>query len=61
MEVKDKVIKFHDLGIECKIKSKRLDIPVSTVGSIMREWKVHHITHTLARQCPPLKVSTKTR
>ncbi|MGH0141204.1 UNVERIFIED_CONTAM: hypothetical protein FKN15_002548 [Acipenser sinensis] len=37
-EVRDKVIQMHRLGKGYKIISKCLDIPVSTVGSIIKKW-----------------------
>lgn len=40
---------------------KRLDIPVSTAESIVRKWKLHHITQTATTQSPPSKFNTKTR
>ncbi|MBN3278955.1 TCB1 transposase, partial [Polyodon spathula] len=60
-EVRDKVIQMHRLGKGYKIISKCLDIPVSTVGSIIRKWKLHHTTQALPRKGRPSKLSAQTR
>ncbi|MBN3278876.1 TCB1 transposase, partial [Polyodon spathula] len=60
-EVRDKVIQMHRLGKGYKIISKCLDIPVSTVGSIIRKRKLHHTTQALPRKGRPSKLSAQTR
>ncbi|MGH0165606.1 UNVERIFIED_CONTAM: hypothetical protein FKN15_049270 [Acipenser sinensis] len=60
-EVRDKVIQMHRLGKGYKIISKCLDIPVSTVGSIIRKWKLHHTTQALPRKGCLSKLSAQTR
>ncbi|MBN3277122.1 TCB1 transposase, partial [Polyodon spathula] len=60
-KVRDKVIQMHALGKGYKIISKYLDIPVSTVESIIRKWKLHHTTEPLPRKGHPSKLSTQTR
>ena len=52
---------MHRLGKGYKIISKCLDIPVSTVGSIIRKWKLHHTTQALPRKGRPSKLSAQTR
>lgn len=37
----------------------RLDIPVSTVGSIVRKWTLHHTAQALPRQDCPSKLLQK--
>ncbi|MBN3279959.1 TCB1 transposase, partial [Polyodon spathula] len=60
-EVRDKVIQMHRLGKGYKITSKCMDIPVSTVGSIIRKWKLHHTTQALPRKGCTSKLSAQTR
>lgn len=60
-EAEDKITDFSNLGIGCKIISKRQDIPVSTTGSIVRKWKLEHTTEAISRPGPPSKCRTKTR
>ncbi|MBN3276205.1 TCB1 transposase, partial [Polyodon spathula] len=59
-EVRDEVIQMHRLGKGYKIISKCLDIPVSTFGSIIRKWKLHHTTQALPRKGRLSKLSAQT-
>ncbi|MGH0121304.1 UNVERIFIED_CONTAM: hypothetical protein FKN15_070365 [Acipenser sinensis] len=41
---RDKVVERHSAGEGYKKISKALIIPLSTVKSIIRKWKMHHTT-----------------
>uniref|UniRef100_A0A803K466 Transposase Tc1-like domain-containing protein n=1 Tax=Xenopus tropicalis TaxID=8364 RepID=A0A803K466_XENTR len=60
-EVRDKVIDMHKLGKGYKTISQTLDVPLGTVGSIIRKWKIYQTTQTLPRKGRPSKLSTQTR
>ncbi|XP_068111955.1 uncharacterized protein [Hyperolius riggenbachi] len=49
-EVRDAIVQMHAQGKGYKKIAKYLDLPVVTVGSIIRKWKVHHTTETLPRR-----------
>lgn len=56
-EFRDKVIDMHKEGHGYKKIAKCLDIAVSTVGSIVRKWKLYRTTESLPRQGRPSKLS----
>ena len=48
-EVRHKVVEKHRSGEGCKKILKSLSIPLSTVKSIIKKWKMHHTTQTETR------------
>lgn len=60
-EFRDKVIDMHNKGNGYKKIAKCLGIAVSTVGSIVRKWKLYHTTEPLPRQGRPSKLSIVVR
>uniref|UniRef100_A0A3Q1EZX4 Sleeping Beauty transposase HTH domain-containing protein n=1 Tax=Acanthochromis polyacanthus TaxID=80966 RepID=A0A3Q1EZX4_9TELE len=48
-EIKKRIINLHKSGLGYRKMSKMLGIPVSTIGTIIRKWKVHNTTSTLPR------------
>ena len=59
-EVRHKVVEKHCSGEGYKKISKSRVIPLSTVKSIINEWKTYHTTHTLHRSGHSSKVSSRT-
>src|SRR4029434_8212627 len=49
----------HTDCIGCRRISKLLNVPVSTVGAIIRKWKDHHLTINLTRPGAPRKISDR--
>lgn len=56
--VKNKVTEMHKAGNGYE-KYQSLNIPLSTAGSIIRNWKIHHSTQTLTRTSRPSKLSVR--
>lgn len=59
-EVGGGVIQMRRIVKGYTIISKCLDIPGSTVGSIIGKWKRHHTTQALARKGRPSKLGSQT-
>ncbi len=60
-QLRDKVVERHRSGEGYKKISKALNIPWSTVKSIIKKWKVYGTTQNLLRAgCPP-KLSSRVR
>ncbi|KAK1806550.1 hypothetical protein P4O66_004792 [Electrophorus voltai] len=57
--IRDKTVEGHKAGKGYKTLSKELDLPVSTVGSIIRKWKAYGTTVNLPRPGQPFKVSSR--
>jgi len=60
-EVRHKVVEKHRSGEGYKKISKSLIIPLSTVKSITKRWKMYYNTQTLPRSGRPFKLSSWTR
>ena len=60
-EIRDKVLDMHQTEKGYKITSKCSDIPLSTIGSMVRKWKLHHTSHALPRQVCSSKFSIRAR
>ncbi|MGH0140569.1 UNVERIFIED_CONTAM: hypothetical protein FKN15_030496 [Acipenser sinensis] len=60
-QVRDVIIEKHKSGEGYKTISKALNIPRSSVQSIVRKWKKYKTTTTLPRSGPPSKMSRRTR
>ncbi|KAJ8283937.1 hypothetical protein COCON_G00027870 [Conger conger] len=61
VELKDTIVQRHISGEGYKTISKSLNISSSTIGSIIRKWKVHCTTETLPRSGCPSKLSNQAR
>ena len=57
----DKVVERHRSGEGYKKISKALNIPWSTVKSIIKKWKVYGTTQNLLRAGRPPKLSSQVR
>ncbi|NP_001140081.1 high mobility group protein B1 [Salmo salar] len=57
-EFRDKVVDRHRLGEGYKKISHTLSIPLGTVRSIIKKWKVYGTTETLPRSGRPSKISS---
>lgn len=60
-QFRQKVVERHKSGEGYKKISKTLNIPQSTVASIIKKWKVYHTTQTLPRSGRPSKLSSRAR
>uniref|UniRef100_A0A803JQ32 Provisional ortholog of zinc finger protein 300 n=1 Tax=Xenopus tropicalis TaxID=8364 RepID=A0A803JQ32_XENTR len=60
-EFRDKVVERHELGEGYKKISRTLDIPLSTVKSIIKKWKMYQTTQTLPRSGRPSKPGSRPR
>ncbi|XP_018614451.2 uncharacterized protein LOC108938391 [Scleropages formosus] len=55
------VVEKHKCGEGYKKISNTLNIPLSTVRSIIKKWQVYHTTQTLPRSGRPTKLNTQAR
>ncbi|XP_075048475.1 uncharacterized protein LOC142108590 isoform X2 [Mixophyes fleayi] len=53
------IVTKHTDGIGYRRISKLLNVPVSTVGAIIRKWKQHHFTINRPRSGAPRKISDR--
>ena len=60
-QVRDKVLEKHQSGLGYKKISQTLNIPRSTVKSIIKKWKEYGTTATLPREGRPPKLSDQVR
>ncbi|XP_018090919.1 zinc finger protein 300 isoform X2 [Xenopus laevis] len=60
-EFRDKVVELHELGEGYKKISRTLEIPLSTVKSIIKKWKMYRTTQTLPRSGRPSKPGSRPR
>uniref|UniRef100_A0AAY5EKZ9 Sleeping Beauty transposase HTH domain-containing protein n=1 Tax=Electrophorus electricus TaxID=8005 RepID=A0AAY5EKZ9_ELEEL len=51
--IRDKLVEGHKADKGYKTLSKELDLPVSTIGSIIQKWKVYGTTVNLPRPGQP--------
>ena len=58
-EVRHKMVEKHRSGEGYKKISKLLIIPLSTVKSIIKKWKMYHTTQTLPRSSRTSKLSSQ--
>ncbi|XP_061087785.1 uncharacterized protein LOC133122096 isoform X2 [Conger conger] len=61
VKLRDKIVQRHISGEGYKTISKSLNISSSTIGSIIRKWKVHRTTETLPRSGCPSKLNNQAR
>ena len=60
-DLQDKVVESHRSGDGCKNISKALNIPWSTVKTIIKKWKAYGATKTLPRSGSPSKLDDQAR
>jgi transposase len=60
-QVSDKVVKKYRSGLGYKKISKTLNIPQSTIKSIVKNWKEFGTTTNLPKECRPPKLTDQTR
>ncbi|KAM4043602.1 uncharacterized protein ACNLHF_013837 isoform 1-T2 [Anomaloglossus baeobatrachus] len=56
-QLRDLIVAKHTDGIGYKRISRLLEVPVTTVGAIIRKWKKHHLTVNRPRSGAPRKFS----
>ena len=54
--LRKKIIEFHSEGISCKEISTHVNVPFSTVGSIIRKFKEYGTTVSLPKSGAPRKI-----
>lgn len=57
--MRDKIVALHKAGMGYKSISKKVQENVSTIGAIIRKWKVHNTTLNCPRSGAPRKVSSR--
>lgn len=58
-DLRNHIVAKHTDGIGYRRISKLLNVPVSTVGSIIQKWKEHHFTIKWSRPGAPHKISDR--
>ena len=58
-DLRNLIVAKHNDGIGYRRHSKLLNVPVSTVGAIIRKWKDNHFTVNLPRSGAPRKISDR--
>lgn len=58
-DLRNLIVARHNDGIGYRRISKLLNVPVSTVGAIIRKWKDNHFTINLPRSGAPRKISDR--
>ena len=57
VELRDRIVRRHRSGEGSKTISRVLEVPKSTVSSIIRKWKEYGMTQTLPQAACPTKLS----
>ena len=60
-DLRNRVVERHRSGDGCKNISKALNIPWSTVKTIIKKWKAYSTTKTLPRSGSPSKLDDQAR
>ncbi|XP_041421489.1 uncharacterized protein LOC495453 isoform X10 [Xenopus laevis] len=58
-DLRNLIVAKHTDGIGYRRISKLLNVPVSTIGAIIRKWKEHHFTLNRPRSGAPRKISDR--
>ena len=56
-DLRNQIVAKHENGIGYRCISQLLNLPVSTIGGIIRKWKQHHSTINRPRTGAPRKIS----
>ena len=56
-DIRDTIVDLHKAGMGYKKISKQLGEKLTTVGAIIRKWKIHKVTANLPRSGAPRKIS----
>ena len=56
-DLRNQIVAKHENGIGYRRISQLLNLPVSTIGGIIRKWKQHHSTINRPRTGAPRKIS----